>query len=62
MFGLHRISTVPIVVGTFGMEAKGFQNYVGYVSTHTHLDMIQKTAVLGTAHILWHVLTDNIDR
>eukprot|EP00957_Ditylum_brightwellii_P111975 8539179-Ditylum_brightwellii.AAC.1 len=43
MFGLRRISTVPIVV-----------------SSNTHLDMIQKTAVLGTVYILQHVLMDNI--
>eukprot|EP00957_Ditylum_brightwellii_P180959 13786387-Ditylum_brightwellii.AAC.1 len=29
MFSLHRISTVLIVVGTFGMVAKSFENYVG---------------------------------
>eukprot|EP00957_Ditylum_brightwellii_P015777 1188475-Ditylum_brightwellii.AAC.1 len=62
MFGLCRLSTIPIVVGTFGTVAKSFENYVGQVSPNTHLDMIQKTAVLRTAHILWHVLTDNIDR
>eukprot|EP00957_Ditylum_brightwellii_P076960 5849360-Ditylum_brightwellii.AAC.1 len=60
MFGLLRISTVPIVVGTFGTVAKSFQNYAGQVSPNTHLDMIQKTAVLGTAHILWHTFMDNI--
>eukprot|EP00957_Ditylum_brightwellii_P184406 14045917-Ditylum_brightwellii.AAC.1 len=61
MFDLHRISAVPIVVGTFNMVAKSFQSYVGQVSPHTHMDTIQKTTVLGTAYILWHVLTDNID-
>eukprot|EP00957_Ditylum_brightwellii_P105539 8046041-Ditylum_brightwellii.AAC.1 len=59
IFGLHRISTAPIVVGTFGMVAKKFQNCVG-VLPNMHLLTIQKTAVLKTAHILWHVLMENI--
>eukprot|EP00957_Ditylum_brightwellii_P051847 3931950-Ditylum_brightwellii.AAC.1 len=60
MFDLHRISTVPVTTGISGTIDKSFQNYVGQVSPDTHMDTIQKTAVLGTAHILRHILTDNI--
>eukprot|EP00957_Ditylum_brightwellii_P120754 9210909-Ditylum_brightwellii.AAC.1 len=48
MFGICKGSTVLIVIGTFGTVAKSFQNYVGQVSPHTHMETIQKTAVLGT--------------
>eukprot|EP00957_Ditylum_brightwellii_P061576 4672742-Ditylum_brightwellii.AAC.1 len=61
MFSLCRISTVLIVVGTFHVVAKSFENYVGQVSPKMHLDTIQKTAVLTTEKILQHILTDNID-
>eukprot|EP00957_Ditylum_brightwellii_P000711 55753-Ditylum_brightwellii.AAC.1 len=37
-----------------------FHNYVGQMSPHTHMDTIQKTAVLRTAHILQHILRDSI--
>jgi hypothetical protein len=59
---VRKIQTIPIIVGTFGTVCKNFTYYLKQVSPHIRPDVVQKNTVLGTAHVLRHVLTDNMDR
>jgi hypothetical protein len=55
------INIVPNGVGAFGTAFKRFTEYVGHVSPHVQPDVIQKYAMLGTAHIPRHVLINSTD-
>ena len=58
-WGLTKVKTVPIVVGALGTICSGLEDYLKLVSPNARLNIIQKTALLGTAHILRNVLTSN---
>eukprot|EP00957_Ditylum_brightwellii_P025999 1965535-Ditylum_brightwellii.AAC.1 len=58
---VYKIQTISIIVGTFGTVCKHFTYYLKQVSPHIYSDVVPKTAVLGTAHVLRHVLVDNMD-
>ena len=63
-WGLKKIETVPIVIGALGTVCTGHHKYLKKVSPKTNFGIIQKTALLGTAHILRNFLgkssnTDN---
>ena len=49
--------TVPIVVGTLGAISMQFNHFLGILKIDTSMETIQKSAVLGTAHILRKVCT-----
>eukprot|EP00957_Ditylum_brightwellii_P049734 3771591-Ditylum_brightwellii.AAC.1 len=53
-----KIQTIPTVVGAFGSVCKNFSYYLQQVSNHICSDIVQKTAVLRTAHMIHHVLMD----
>ena len=48
--------TVPIVVGALGAISIQFNHFLGLLKIDTSMETIQKSAVLGTAHILRKVL------
>eukprot|EP00957_Ditylum_brightwellii_P074607 5669297-Ditylum_brightwellii.AAC.1 len=55
---VKKIQTISIVVGSFGTVCTSFWHYLSKVSTFIRPELVQKTAVLGTAHMLRHVLID----
>ena len=54
----RKVYTIPIIVGVFGTVLCNIENYNKQVSENIRIYMMQKNAVLGTAHILRHVLTN----
>jgi uncharacterized membrane protein len=48
---------IPVVTGATGTISKSFRKYVSNISGNHDVRELQKTAILGTAHILWEVLT-----
>ena len=47
---------IPIVVGALGTVPKGLEKNLNKVGTPISVELLQKTALLGTAHILRRVL------
>jgi hypothetical protein len=48
---------IPVVTGTTGTISKSFRKYVSNTRGNHDVKELQKTAILGTAHILRKVLT-----
>jgi hypothetical protein len=48
---------IPVIIGATGTTSKSFRKYVSNISGNHEVRELQKTAILGTAHILRKVLT-----
>ena len=48
---------IPVVIGATGTTSKSFRKHVNNILGHHDVKELQKTAILGTAHILREVLT-----
>ena len=47
---------IPVITGATGLVTKGLKKDLEAVPVDRSIDSPQKTAVLGTAHIIWKVL------
>jgi len=52
-----KIKVIPVIIGATGTISKSFRKYVSNISGIHEVKELQKTAILGTAHILRKVLT-----
>ena len=59
-YKLRKIQTVPIVIGALGTLCQNFDTNLAKVSPCACANTIQKEVLLGTSHILRHVLTDTV--
>ena len=57
MYDLIQVEIIPVIIGALGTVGKNFKNYVHKISPRANCDTIQKTAILGTAHIVRNFLT-----
>ena len=48
---------IPIIIGATGTISKSFRKYVSDIPGNHNVKELQKTAILGTAHILRKLLT-----
>ena len=48
---------IPVIIGMTGTILKSFRKYVSNIPGNHEVKELQKTAILGTAHILRKVLT-----
>jgi hypothetical protein len=53
---------MPVIIGTTGTISKSFGKYVNNIPGNHEVMELQKTAILGTAHILRKVLTWKFNR
>eukprot|EP00957_Ditylum_brightwellii_P200497 15284923-Ditylum_brightwellii.AAC.1 len=53
-YKLHKIQTVPIVIGLLGALCQKFDTNFAKVSPHACAATIQKEVLLGTSHMLQH--------
>jgi len=49
-------NVIPVIIGTTGTISKSFRKYVSKIPEKHEVKELQKTAILGTAHILRKVL------
>ena len=56
-WNLKEISTVPVVVGALGTVSTDHTQYLKILSKNINPNIVQKTAILGTANILQSVLS-----
>ena len=48
---------IPVIIGATGAISKSFRKYISNIPGNLEVRELQKTAILGTAHILRKVLT-----
>ena len=48
---------IPVIIGATGTISKSFRKYVSDIPGNHDIKELQKTAILGTVHILREVLT-----
>jgi len=58
---IHRMwnvktKVIPVIIGATGTISKSFRKYVSNIPGKREVKELQKTAILGTAHILRKVL------
>jgi len=51
-----KTKAIPVIIGATGTISKSFRKYVSNISGKHEVKELQKTAILGTAHILRKVL------
>ena len=52
-----KTKVIPVIIGATGKTSKSFRKYVSNIPGKHEVKELQKTAILGTAHILRKVLT-----
>ena len=52
-----KTKVIPVIIGATGTISKSFRKYVRNIPGNHEVKELQKTAILGTAHILRKVLT-----
>ena len=52
-----KAKVIPVIIGGTGTISKSFRKYVRNIPGNHEVKELQKTAILGTAHILGKVLT-----
>ena len=52
-----KTKVIPVIIGATGTSSKSFRKYVSNIPGNHEVKELQKTAILGTAHILRKVLT-----
>ena len=52
-----KTKVIPVTIGAIGTISKSFRKYVSNIPGNHEVKELQKTAILGTAHILRKVLT-----
>ena len=51
-----KTKVIPVIIGATGTISKTFRKYVSNIPGNHEVKELQKTAILGTAHILRKVL------
>ena len=51
-----KTKVIPVVIGATGTISKSFRKYVSNIPGKREVKELQKTAILGTAHILRNIL------
>jgi len=52
-----KTKVIPVIIGATGTISKSFRKYLSNIPGNHEVKELQKTAILGTAHILRKVLT-----
>ena len=52
-----KAGVIPVIIGMTGTISKSFRKYISNIPGNHEVKELQKTAILGTAHILRKVLT-----
>jgi len=51
-----KTKVIPVITGATGTISNSFRKYVSNITGKHEVKELQKTAILGTAHIIWKVL------
>jgi hypothetical protein len=53
----EKTKVIPVIIGATGTISSSFRKYVSNIPGNHEVKELQKTAIMGTAHILRKVLT-----
>ena len=53
----RKVEVIPVIIGATGIVDKNIKKYVGRISGFHNIYSLQRSAILGTAHILRKVLS-----
>jgi hypothetical protein len=53
---MKKTRVIPVIIGETGTISKSFRKYVGTIPGNHDVRELQKTAILGNAHVLRKVL------
>ena len=56
LWKLKRVKVIPVVIGALGVVSKKFKGFIAECHENIRMEVMQKTALLGTARILRKVL------
>ena len=51
-----KYTIIPVIIGATGIETRSLRKNLEAVPGKPSIDSLQKTAILGTSHIIWKVL------
>jgi hypothetical protein len=51
-----KTKVLPVIIAATGTISKSFRKYLRSIPGKHDIKELQKTAILGTAHILWKVI------
>ena len=54
---MNKVTVIPVVIGALGVISDKFERYMEKLDLKIAMEIIQKTALLGTARILRKVLS-----
>ena len=54
---MNNLTVIPVVVGALGVISDKFERYIKKLDVKIAIEVIQKTALLGTAMLLRKVLS-----
>ena len=57
IWGMKKVKVIPVVIGALGAISDKFDKHTEVIGVQIRLQVIQKTALLGTARILRNVLS-----
>jgi hypothetical protein len=57
-----KTKVIPVIIGATGTISKSFRKYVSNITGNHEVKKLQKTAILGTAHILREVITQRYNQ
>ena len=57
LWRMRKVIVVPVVIGALGAVSVNFKEYMKRIGVNVRLEVIQKTALLGTAKILKKLLS-----
>ena len=57
LWKMKSVTVLPVVLGALGAVSQRFAGFVNEVGTNIKLEIIQKTALLGTTRLLRKVLS-----
>jgi hypothetical protein len=57
-----KTKVIPVIIEVTGTISNSFRKYVSNIPRNHEVKELQKTAILGTAHILWKVLMQKYSR
>ena len=56
-YGTRKVEVIPVIIGATGIVDKSMKKYVGRIPGCHIIYSLQRSAILGTAHVLRKVLS-----
>jgi len=55
------IEVIPVIIGATETISKSYRQYLSNILRKHEMKELQKTAILGTVHVLWEILVEKYE-